>query len=338
MRGFREFFSFSIAAGLVVSLTWVAYGFISPAAGAFGDLYASRFSTARSYKQVIPYFFEIAGQTISESGRDVSAIGDWADDIEGMLPEFLSDMILVQQAMSEQDLAQASIHPVQAFSDKWSSRLASCPDCEDLIPILKPLVDELFEEFPNPIWATSHIPPLGYNFEPYRRIARWNPWGMGAFYGLEWPDNRQKARTISEVSRERTDLGIRNVFIIERNVVEMRNQEQIFHEHIFNDQVVSVGVIYDPVSILHQILEDLIADQKDPELIRALSRIVDIADESIAEAKANGLMDEDTYNYLYDPAAVLNRIIQNKHPLMDAPYNTAYKVAEFYPLPAEQEE
>ncbi len=338
MRGFREFFAFSIAAVLTVSVTLAAYAFRPTIAAQTEAIYASRFSTLRSYKQVVPAFIEAAVETVEGSGVDLADTGEWIDEMEAMLPEFLSDMILVQKAMSEQEWGEYNIVPVQAFSDKWSARVLACPDCEELVPLLKPLVNELFAEFPHPIWRTADVPPLGYLYQPHQRIARWNPWGLGTFYGFEWLEDHQKERMINEVSRERTDSGIRTVYVVERNVIEIRNNEQIFHEQVFNDSLVSAGVLYDPVSMLHEMLEQLIADNEDPKLIRVLTRIVEVADDKIAEAKESGLMDEDAYNYLYNPMAVLNRIIQNKHPLMDAPYNTQYKVAEFYPLPPAQEE
>ncbi len=338
MRGFREFFAFSIAAGVVVSVTLAAYAFVPPALATLDELYASRFSTARSYKQVVPAFIDEATKTVAESGVDLTEMGEWEDEMKAMLPEFLSDMILVQKAMSEQEWAQYTITPVEAFSDKWSDRLMACPDCQELVPLLKPLVDELFVEFPHPAWRTSDIPPLGYLYQPYQRLERWDPWGVGAFYSFEWLQERQRERLINEVSRERTDQGIRNVYVFKRSVVQTRDQEQIFYEHILNDAVIDVGVVYDPVTMLHQLLNELITHDEDPKLIRVFSRMVQIVDESIAEAKESGLMDEDAYNYLYNPTAVLNRIIQNKHPLMDAPYNTEYKVAEFYPLSPIQEE
>ncbi len=318
---------------LLVSLTAALIGaigmdrFVAHQEAALRD---RSFDISTRYDEAVPLVLAEAVRRV-ETAQGKEEIARWADDMRQMLPEFLTDMVGVQEMIAQDEWGSFSFEPMEAFRRKWEARLQTCPSCEELVPLLTPLTEELFADLPDLSAPRKGDRPFANYWRYFERLRASNPWGLGNLFRSVFLKDQNRSVSIYEDKEERMVNGVKSVFIRDRVVVERGDTGTVFYERVADDEVVETVALRDPVSMLHLTLERLKKEGGDDQLISFLSRIVRIADSHITIAWQQGFMSDLAYHYLYSHDESLPLRVQNQHPLLGPSYHD-YKVMEFYPL------
>jgi len=293
------------------------------------------------YQQAVPTYID----ALIEATKDLpnrDEIRQWAQDTSKRLPEFLNDMIAVCAVIEQQEIDwtatdgnavwEYQIAPVKAFDEKWLAVFQTCPDCEDIFPLIKPVVDGLFAEFPPLPPQQPNELPQQYLYRVYQFLEDVNPWGLGEVFVMFPQKDRNLSLSIAEISRDRTIAGIRQSEIVYRKVYQKENHDLKFFEWVENDKVKLVTYKKDPKTLIHETLNGLEQIGAQPKLIKALQELTSYIDAQLRAQWQQGQLDDFSYSYLFDQTPITNEMVHVKHPFfLLPPYYNEYKVMEYYP-------
>jgi len=294
-----------------------------------GNAWAQGFGVDVPYEEAVPNFWSAVGEAV-EPYPEKEEIAAWADEVSLRINEFLADMISSIEAMEGKPLGSPDISEIEAFNEKWRAIVDTCPDCDQIVPLVEPLVEELLDGLPILRKTQPQDVPLQNFFELFQEMEALNPWGTASLFQLE-PMTGRKDLTVSEQSRETRTAGVEEIFVNNRIVTEIDDGEIIFEEQIVGDEVQQVSFSPDAVTMLHETLDGLIRDGGDPEVIALLEDLTALVDEELTNAWDAGLLDDFTYFYFFDQSQIQNELVHVKHPLLKDPFIQEYKTAEFYP-------
>jgi len=281
------------------------------------------------YEEAVPNFWFAVGDAV-EPYPEKDEIAEWADEVSLRIDEFLADMIFSIEAMEGKPLGSPDISEIEAFNAKWRAIVDTCPDCDQIVPLVEPIVEELLDGLPILRKTQPQDVPLQNFFELFQELEALNPWGTASLFQLE-PVTGRKDLTVAEQARETKTAGVEEIFVNNRIVTENDDGQPVFQEQIVDDQVLQVSFSLDAVTMLHETLDGLIRDGGDPEVIAMLEDLTDLVDEELTKAWDAGLLDDFTYFYFFDQSQIQNELVHVKHPLLKDPFIQEYKTAEFYP-------
>jgi len=291
--------------------------------------WAQGYGTDVPYQQAAPNFWTAATNAV-EPYSDKESVAGWGDGVALRIEEFLGDMISASSAMPDKPLGSPDISEIEAFQQKWQAVRETCPECENLAPLVDPIVEELLAGLPTLRKTRPDDTPFQNFFELFQKLEALNPWGTAAFFQLE-PVSGRRNLVVSEEAHETKDRGVEKVTVNDRTVRQTENGEVVFEERIKDDKVENVAFTPDSVTMLHETLDGLIRDGGDPQVIAMLQELTGLVDDELTKAWQAGLLDDFTYDYLFHPDRIRNELVHVKHPLLKEPFIQEYKTAEFYP-------
>lgn len=291
------------------------------------------FSIQDPYPVAVEKFFNAVFGAVEEVDNK-EEITEWADGFSQRLPEFLEDMIAVSESMYQQSLGSLTDNDfatVEEFVEKWEGVITTCPGCENLAPLVAPIIEEFFDGFPRIRDKREGDSPFQRYFEVFQEIEALNPWGTGGFFRVEPLTNFRSSLNIFEVKQEHRSNGYEEIIVSSRETREIENNQTTFFEFIENDKVTDVGYSKDSITMMHEALMNLKLYGGDPEVIEGLYELVNLIDEKLRQAWEDGFLEDFSYYYFFNQGPVKNEIIHSRHPLLKDPHIQDFKVAEYYP-------
>lgn len=262
---------------------------------------ADLFTKDIPYQQAVPAFIEAVSQEVQpvKDEQELAAIGQWEEQTRFRIQEFLDD--LIQASMDVETLPPDEVSArYEDVADKWLGVIYSFPDIYEVLPGVQPLVEQLFSGLPQ---LRSHRwgrdVPLQNLYEWYLAMEVQNPWGTAAYYQLLPLEPVFREFLLSEIANVRTLEGIETVKIIHRETIVRKNGTLIFYELIQNDQVIQNFAVEKDPTLIHELLRLALQDNADPLLVDVLKKYVELIDDALAQARDQGGLDADVYDFIY---------------------------------------
>lgn len=280
----------------------VGFLFFAGVAPAMVDVKAAEaaFTQDVPYQDAVPGFLE----AISDAVRDVKDDGEleeiarWEEETRGRLPEFLGDLIDIAQQLEENSGEEFVVERYEAFAAKWQGIVDAYPGLSELEAVLSPLLEQLLAGLPALPPARGQNPVQNL-LDVYRQMEQLNPWGTGLFWGILPLEHAVTETNISERVREEIARGYRTVTVIHRNVVVTLNGVVVFSELIQDGNSVNKTVVFRDLSVLHEVLGQMVQNGEDPAVIDIVEELVELADLNIESALDNGILDDCSYSFIH---------------------------------------
>ena len=262
---------------------------------------ADPFTKDVPYDQAVPAFLESVTQEVRavKDDQELAAIGQWESQTRGRIQEFLDDLIRVS-IDTEHLSPEEVIAEYQAVEDKWTNVIYTFPDIDEVLPGVRPLVEQLFSGLPRlREHRSGQDVPLQNLYEWYVAMEVENPWGTAAYYQLLPVEPVLREFIFSEIANVRTVEGVESIRIIRRETIVRKNGTLIFYELIQDDQVVQNFAVAKDPTLIHELLRLALQDNADPFLVDVLQRYVELIDDELARARDQGVLDPDVYDFVY---------------------------------------
>jgi len=262
---------------------------------------AGPFSEDVPYDQAVPAFLEAVVQEVQavKDEEELAVIGQWEEQTRLRIQEFLDDLIQVSI-----DLETLPPEEVSArygnVAHKWFEVIYTFPYINEVLPGVQPLVEHLFSGLPQlraHRWGRDA--PFQNLYEWYWAMETKNPWGTAAYYQLLPMDPIWREFIFSEIVNVRTLQGVETVKIIQRETIVRENGTLIFYEFIQNDHVIQNFAVEKDPTLIHELLRLALQDNADPFLIDVLQKYVELIDDELAQARDQGTLDGDVYDFVY---------------------------------------
>lgn len=302
----------------------------------FSPIYAQPQDGTSSYEITTPYFDAVPAflDAVGDAVQDVEnkeEIVEWAENLSAHLPGFLDDMVALSGELAAQQWGEYSFEPAEEFVEKWKGIIDTCPNCEDAISLVIPLIEDLFMNLPELREPRKGDVPLQNFYEFFGEMEAFNPWGIGGYFRIVPLKNSIKVLNIKESMKQTRHNGVEEKFIVDRITRKKVGYKVVFLEHIENDEVKEISFTIDAVTMLHEAIEEMKIHYENQLFIDFWEEIVAVVDDKLQSAVEGGQLDDFTYHYLFDQGPIRNELVHLYHPLMKYPRAKEYKAAEFYP-------
>jgi hypothetical protein len=262
---------------------------------------AGPFTKDIPYDQAVPAFLEAVTLEVQavKDEQELAAIGQWEEQTRSRIQEFLDDLIQVSIDIENLPPDEVSAR-YEDVADKWLGVIYTFPDIGEVLPGIQPLVEQLFSGLPQiraHRWGQDA--PLQNLYEWYFAMEVENPWGTAAYYQLLPIEPILREFILSEIANVKTVEGIETIKIIHRETIVRKNGTLIFYELIQNDQVIQNFAVEKDPTLIHELLRLALLDNVDPFLIDVLKKYVELIDDELAQARDQGILDADVYDFVY---------------------------------------
>jgi len=225
--------------------------------------------------------YSIDGQAIlAPSFTDTSQINE---DDEMMLSDLFNDLIMAVDDFKNQELGEYDFKKFKQVSEKWTLFFQDYADDNILDAEDKVIVDQVIETLPNLNDPSANQSPMDHIYKFFKSMETLNPLGLGSFFHILGIPNTREQEIVKMQINEVKKHGVKNTFVISKQIVKKVNDEIVYYELIENDVLKDFFQKENDKTLIHEILREMKENNEDIQIILALEELLKFIDDKVEE-------------------------------------------------------